>query len=122
MENEKVEIIKVEISGPETAIETNIRKFFSLMNKSDYFKEKWGARKILETEDGWRTECVESYGGGEGSGEERWVVIKVIDPVANETFWEIPGFYQSYHGSEFQIDETFRVIKKQKMIDYWEAA
>lgn len=44
-------------------------------------------------------ECVEDFGGGEGSGEERWVVVQIGDQLFRKTGW-----YASHYGSEFDGD------------------
>jgi hypothetical protein len=62
----------------------------------------------------------ESY-GGEGQGDEYWMVIKVIEnDTKNVSFWEIPGWYRSDDGGEYEIDNIFEVVSKEKVITVWE--
>lgn len=51
---------------------------------------------------------VKDHGGGEGSGEERWVVIEV-----DSRLFRKEGYYASYHGSDFDGDfrEVYAVTK-----------
>jgi hypothetical protein len=47
---------------------------------------------------------VENHGGGEGDGEERWIVIKVGDQ-----FFEYSGYYSSWDGTEW--DNELREVE-----------
>lgn len=70
----------------------------------------------LEFGDNWVIKCHYSHGGGEGSGSERYVVLSVSQNGANETFWMVPGWYESYNGSEFELDSLYQVEPYQKMV------
>ena len=61
----------------------------------------------------------EVRGGCEGAGEEHWVVLKV-EHVGKTSFWKVPGWYQSYHGAELEIDNTFEVVAKEVTVTVWE--
>lgn len=63
---------------------------------------------------------VESYGGGEGSGEERWFVFKVTDDAGDERTFRRNGYYASFIGSEFD-GPTDQVAPAEKTITVWEA-
>jgi hypothetical protein len=57
--------------------------------------------------------------GGEGEGDEYWVVMKAT--VGEEvSFWKVPGWYASYHGAELEYDQTFEVEEVDKVIKVWE--
>lgn len=85
-------------------------------------KEKGGYRGPIE-KDGLLIYTAENYGGGEGDGEEHWIVLSVTDMATNEnTFWEIPGWYQSYHGSELEVEDMFQVVPAEKTVTYWKKA
>lgn len=56
-----------------------------------------------------RMTLVEDFGGGEGSGEERWIVVKVGD-----TFLRKNGYYASYEGSEF--DGELEEVKPEEYV------
>lgn len=54
-------------------------------------------------------EVVADHGGGEGSGEERWIVIKV-----DGRLFRKDGYYMSYEGSTFdsELREVSPVVKE----------
>lgn len=62
--------------------------------------------------------CVESYGGCEGSGEEYWIVVK-IKHNSIETYWKVPGWYQSYEGSELEWNNAYQVEQYEKTVLAW---
>lgn len=112
MANKKYELID------ETwqANEASVRELFSdLEDKDSSFKEEDYEGELGA---GWKIKTAESF-GGEGQGDERWVVIELIDPSNNSTYWEIPGWYQSNYGSEFTIRETFQVEAKEVKVIKW---
>jgi hypothetical protein len=63
--------------------------------------------------------CKEVKGGGEGDGEEHWVVMSVKDETGLETFWKVPGWYQSYDGAHLEIHNMFQVMPAKKTITIW---
>lgn len=84
----------------------------------EFIREGGYGKNKVRTFDGLDFEQVESHGGGEGSGEERWIVFSVVSE-GQKTFWKLPGWYQSYHGSEFNWDEIFEVKSAEKVITVW---
>lgn len=58
------------------------------------------------------------HGGCEGAGEEHWVVLKV-EHEGKTSFWEIPGWYQSYDGSTLEVGNLFEVESKEVVITVW---
>ncbi len=62
----------------------------------------------------------ESEGGSEGSGEEWWMVLKVVDETG-ESFWEIPGAYYSNYGIEAEKSNIYQVKSVPKTIQVWVA-
>jgi hypothetical protein len=60
---------------------------------------------------------VDSY-GGEGKGDEYWVVFSVTDWGVTRHF-RMDGWYASYSGAEFDGDLK-EVAPKQKVITVWE--
>ena len=72
-------------------------------------------------EDGWVVSTAEHF-GGEGHGEDYWVVLKLTKEGVEDTFWKVPGWYQSYHGSELTWEDTFRVNQVEKVVKVWEKA
>lgn len=61
----------------------------------------------------------EVKGGDEGDGEEHWIVLSVTKD-GEESFYKIPGWYQSYHGAELTISDTYKVTPKEKTVIVWE--
>lgn len=60
---------------------------------------------------------LEDHGGGEGSGEERWFVFKVVDK-DGERIFRRNGAYYSFVGSEFD-GPTDEVKAEQKLFTVW---
>jgi hypothetical protein len=75
--------------------------------------------ETLEFGDGWKIENHYRHGGGEGDGSEHYVVLKVTQNDINETFWMVPGYYESYNGSELELDSLYQVEPYEKTVtDY----
>lgn len=73
----------------------------------------------LKFGDGWKIDCIYRHGGDQGDGEEHYLIIKVTQHDANETYWKVPGWYQSYAGGELEFDDMFQVEPYQKTVtDY----
>lgn len=70
----------------------------------------------LEFGDGWTIKCFYRHGGGEGDGSEHYVVLSVTQNDINETFWMIPGYYQSYNGRELELDDIHQVEPYERTI------
>jgi len=71
---------------------------------------------------GWKITLKERFGGYEGSGEEHYLVYEVSQNGALHSYWKVPGWYQSYHGSETEWDNIHQVKPVEKMVIDWEAA
>lgn len=76
------------------------------------------SRKDGFEHEGHKIRHVERYGGHEGAGEEHWVVFSVEKDDKIE-YWEVPGWYQSHHGSEVEIDGMFRVQPVEVKVRHW---
>jgi len=73
----------------------------------------------LKFGDGWKIEHHYRHGGGEGDGSEHYVVLKVTQNNIKETIWMVPGYYESYNGSELELDCIHQVEPYQKTVtDY----
>jgi hypothetical protein len=73
----------------------------------------------LKFGDGWKIENHYRHGGCEGNGSEHYVVLKVTQNDIKETFWMVPGYYESYNGGELELDCIHQVEPYEKMvIDY----
>lgn len=60
--------------------------------------------------------------GGEGQGDDYWVVFSVSEEGEPKKFYKIPGWYASHHGGELEVSNTFEVKAVQKTITVWEAS
>ena len=106
----------------------SINKLFELMsdNKNkDYFGFKYTPERNYIQEytpisfGDWTVETECDFGGGEGSGSTRYVVFKFTKKGEEPTYWYIPGYYESYNGSEFEYDDMYQCEPYEKMvIDY----
>lgn len=73
----------------------------------------------LKFGDGWKIEHHYRHGGVEGDGSEHYVVLKVTQNDIKETFWMVPGYYESYNGSELELDCIHQVEPYERtIIDY----
>lgn len=62
---------------------------------------------------------VEDFGGGEGSGETRYLVFSVTDDQGSVRFFKKNGYYASYDGSSF--DGSFdEVVPVEKVVTVYE--
>lgn len=68
---------------------------------------------------------LEAEYGGEGMGDDYWVVVKVVseDPVVSGAtvtrYFKKPGYYASHYGAELDGD-AFEVFPKRKIITVYE--
>jgi len=96
----------------------------ALLHKLDDKTDSWRQNNyrydyVFEIGLGWKLELAERFGGSEGAGEEHWVVIKLTSPEKQETYWKIPGWYQSYNGSELEFNNLYQVEIGEKVIKVW---
>lgn len=63
----------------------------------------------------------EVFGGSEGDGEEYYIVFSATSG-AETKYFKIPGWYQSYHGRELEINNTHEVVPAEKVIRVWNRA
>ncbi len=59
-----------------------------------------------------------SHGGGEGDGEERWIVFSTEKDAITQ-FWRVDGFYASHYGSEFDKDTVYETEQQEQVIKVW---
>jgi|SRR5688500_4330419 len=78
---------------------------------------KWGDGVPCEIPGLGTLAYVESY-GGEGKGDEYWVVFSITNQDVTRHF-RMDGWYASYSGAEFDGDLK-EVSPKQKVITVWE--
>lgn len=63
------------------------------------------------------------HGGGEGDGEEHWLVFSVTDvrDGISKTYWEVPGWYQSYDGGHLEWENVHQVEPVQVLVTQYKA-
>ena len=79
--------------------------------------ESWSYFDPFEI-DGIRVSQEEKQFGGMDQGSEYWIVLKVEEG-QEISYWKIPGWYQSHHGSEIEFENIFEVKPKEKMVTVW---
>lgn len=89
-------------------------------SNSDIFEENAGDYNPFKIE-GITFSLRERHGGGEGQGEEHWVVFSA-DLDGRTTYWQVPGYYMSYDGATLHWDQAFEVRPAEKKITVWEQA
>ena len=103
--------------------EENVRTLLKdLKDKTDgdsRYNSRYSENTTMDVGSGWSVTLAECKGGGEGDGEEHWLVYK-LEKASQETYWKVPGWYQSYHGAELEWDNTFQVKAVEKVITVWE--
>lgn len=57
--------------------------------------------------------------GGEGQGDEYWVVVKIAGHDGSERFFRKGGWYQSYSGGELDGD-TYEVKPTERTVTFYE--
>lgn len=57
--------------------------------------------------------------GGEGLGDQYWVVVKILGEDGSERFFKRCGWYQSYSGGELD-GPTIEVRPREKMVTLYE--
>lgn len=62
---------------------------------------------------------IDSY-GGDGQGEEYWVVSRILDKRTNESFFiKFDGYYSSWEGSDFSNNDWDVVAPKEVKVVQW---
>jgi hypothetical protein len=82
----------------------------ALRKDTDFHWGKLGTK--YELGQGWSASLNEVHGGGEGDGEEYWIVTTLIAPNGETTHWKTPGWYHSYEGGTLEWESTYRVYPK----------
>lgn len=57
--------------------------------------------------------------GGEGQGDEYWVVVKIAGHDGTERFFKKPGWYASHSGGELDGD-AYEVRPRERMVTFYE--
>lgn len=85
-------------------------------------QEAWHAAKDGELDD-LPTELGQLFyvdeHGGEGMGDQYWVVVKILAEDGSERFFKRNGWYQSYSGGELD-GPTIEVRPREKMVTLYE--
>jgi hypothetical protein len=71
--------------------------------------------------EGHKFDYEEQYGGMD-MGSEYWIVFSVtsLADAGDVAYYKVPGWYQSYCGSELEWDNLFEVKSVEKTVTVWE--
>ena len=58
--------------------------------------------------------------GGEGQGDQRYIVFRLTDENGDEYFFKADGYYASYDGSSWDGTELYQVTPREKTITVYE--
>lgn len=85
-------------------------------------EEAWHSAKYGDVDDH-PTELGQIYFvdefGGEGQGDDYWVVIRIVSADGTERFFKRLGWYQSFNGGELD-GPTIEVRPREKMVTVYE--
>lgn len=68
----------------------------------------------------WTIENHVVYGGGEGDGEEHYIILKVTKNGESPLYFKVPGYYASYDGGHLDFEYTTEVKPVEKPVIFWE--
>jgi hypothetical protein len=57
--------------------------------------------------------------GGEGKGDDYWVVFSVAKEGETTRYYKVPGWYASHHGGDLEVSNTYEVTPTTKTINVW---
>lgn len=89
-------------------------------NYSDTVFEALRDESDVSLEDGRGLKHIMTKGGGEGDGEEYFIVFALVINAEIQSYWKIPGWYQSYQGGELTVEDTFEVRPVQRTVTFYE--
>lgn len=73
---------------------------------------------FAETFKDYSLELEDSF-GGEGQGENYWLVFSLNKQGEDKLYFKIPGYHISHDGSTLEVENTFQVWPKEKTITTW---
>ena len=99
----------------------NVRHLLKDLHTVTDGESRYSENTPLEVGSGWSVTLVECKGGGEGDGEEHWLVYKLENAAQaySETYWQVPGWYASYHGAELEWENAYQVESYEKTVIAW---
>lgn len=96
----------------------SVKKLVSnLDDEKETLSYSWGKKKEYSF-GGWNFSLEERHGGREGAGEEHWVVF-YAKKGEEKRYFMVPGWYQSYNGSELEWSDLYEVEPYQKTVTDW---
>jgi hypothetical protein len=99
----------------------NVRHLLKDLHTVTDGESRYSENTPLEVGSGWSVTLVECKGGGEGDGDEHWLVYKLenVTQAYSETYWKVPGWYQSYYGAELEWENAYQVESYEKTVIAW---
>lgn len=94
--------------------------FYSELSNSDKEKyrefvyDSYGSVQLTN----YKLEGIDQY-GGEGQGDDYWVVFSATDKNGHVTNYRLDGWYASYDGFHFDELEPYEVEEKEVLIKKW---
>ena len=82
----------------------------------DEILDKYSDGKPIDLGNGYQIVHKLTHGGSEGDGEEHWKILEATKDGVLHSYWEVPGWYQSYNGAELNWDEMFQVEPKEQTV------
>lgn len=101
-----------------------INSYLSSDELTDDYGDAWQYWKIevgttpVEVEGLGKVSCADEY-GGQGQGDDYWVVVKVEFPDGSVRYFRKDGYYQSYSGGSLDGD-MYEVFPKEKKVTVYE--
>lgn len=89
-----------------------------ILNKED-LEDSWLGVKCAGECSEWKFFHEQRYGGCEGDGEEHWIVFRAEKEGESTKYFKVPGWYQSYSGSELEWDNLHEVEPYERTIRDW---
>lgn len=68
----------------------------------------------------WTIENHVIYGGGEGDGEDHYIILNVTKNGESPLYFKVPGYYTSYDGGRLDFEYTTEVKPVEKPVIFWE--
>lgn len=74
----------------------------------------------IEINASYTIEHLYTEGGGEGDGEEHWLVFVIKKHGEIDSYWYVPGYYQSYDGGNLEWNNIYECEPVQVMVTQYQ--